>query len=900
MNFYQYYGTGGGGGGGIVEQTGAWVVTSTFANKVWITGTVHVDNPGGSGGGGIVEQTASWVVTDAGTGLNVNATQAGVWNIGTVASITNVVNVSARQTASWVVSDGGALLSVDGLVGVTGAVAITSGVITTITNPVVITATVANPAYVTSTTTSPVNVTGVVTVSQTGTWVTTPGGVQTITSTVGSPVYVSSTITNPVNVTGTVTLGLTSSLSVVAAGLVGVTGAVAITSGVLTSITNPVVVTSTQASPVWVTSSGGGSTVSGLVGVTGAIAITSGVITTITNPVLVTSTLTNPVWTTGTTTVTGALTASVALTGALPVTGLVGVSGTVAITSGTITTITNAVNTVPITPNPTQFYPVRLTDGVSYYNATGGGGGTGGTVLVPPINNPSTASLTVVNQNVAIVTLLGGNASRVGYQIYNDSSATLNIFFGTNNISNSQSIQVGSRQVYETSELVFNGNIYGQWLSAGAGVARVTEYTNNTGVTGTIITNQGDGLDPDTLAPWQVILPPYNMDAFGGVRVSNPFTLYDMTNKYGIDTRELSVSSSGGATITSSLNDSGVGLTTTATSGSYARMRTNTWFRYQAGRGQRILQTVVHRDAGQTGQVRRWGYFDDNDGIYWMLSGTTFNIVRRTSTSGAPVEVVVSQSAFNIDKVDGTGQSGLNVDFTKGNIYELQFQWLGVGNVELYINGVPCHTMRNPNTLANPYIKTAVLPLSWEVQNIAASVASSMLAICANVTSEGGQNPSAVTFGAYSVAGTPVGSGIANEVPIIAIRLSQTFGGVDNRLTVLPKLLEMATTTKAAFFRVVMNPATLTGGTWQSVDAASGVEYNTGSTAFTGGQHIIRSYLPGSPSVNTTVLGPYFDQTSRKLRRDAFTGVSDVLLVVAYGDGGASTALPSLTWDEIK
>ena len=898
MNFYQYYGTGGGGGGGIVEQTGAWVVTSTFANKVWITGTVHVDNPGGGGGGGTVEQTASWVVTDAGTGLNVNAAQAGAWNIGTVASITNVVNVSARQTASWVVSDGGVALSVDGLVGVTGAVAITSGVITTITNPVVITATVANPAYVTSTTTSPVNVTGVVTVSQTGTWVTTPGGVQTITSTVGNPVYVSSTTTNPVNVTGTVTLGLTSSLSITGSTTVAQTGTWVITGS--TTIATTGTLTVSQSNPV----------------------LTSSVTATLTNPVTVyvaNSGSSSAAWVTGSVTinnpggtgggtvdqtaswvVTGTVT--LGLTSSLPVVaaGLVGVTGAVAITSGVITTITNPVNTVPLTPNPTQFYPVRLTDGTSYYVATGGGGGGGGnTVLVPPINNPNTASLTVINQVITIATLLGANSNRVGYTIFNDSSATLYIFYGTNNVANSQSIQIASRQVYESADNVFVGNIYGQWTSAGSGLARVTEYTNTYGVTGTIVVNQGTGALPDTLTPWQVTFPQYNMDAFGGTRVSPPYTLYDMSNKYGIDTRELSVSGSSSGGVTSDPNNSAAILTVSGTSGSYARMRTNTWFRYQAGRGQRILQTIVNADAGKVGQIRRWGYYDDGDGLFWQLSGTSFGFVRRTSTSGAPVETFISQSAFNIDKVDGTGQSGLNIDFTKGNIYEMQFQWLGVGNVELYVNGTPCHIIRNPNQLANPYMKTAVLPLSWEVQNMVASTGSSMMAICANVTSEGGNKPPEVSYGAYAITGTAIGNGAAAEAPVLAIRLTSSFNGLDNRVVVLPRAVHMSTTTRAAFFRIIMNPTTLTGGTWQPADATSAVEFNSGSTSFTGGQHIARGYVlnPGSADIDLTEL---FHEQSRKLRRDAFTGVSDTFLIVAWGDGGTGVVLPSITWEEIK
>jgi hypothetical protein len=134
-----------------------------------------------------------------------------------VTAITNPVTAVGLVGVSGTVaiSSGVITAHTDGLVGVTGAVAITSGVITSITNPVY------------------------------------------VTSAFGSPVYVSSTSGNPLNsvglhgVTGTIAV---SSGVITAQGLVGVTGAVAITSGVITSITNPVVVTSTFASPVYVTS----------------------------------------------------------------------------------------------------------------------------------------------------------------------------------------------------------------------------------------------------------------------------------------------------------------------------------------------------------------------------------------------------------------------------------------------------------------------------------------------------------------------------------------------------------------------------------------------------------------------------------------------------------------------
>jgi hypothetical protein len=897
MNYYQYFTGGGGGGGGGLTQiqvrspANVWTdvgfyagdlyvpVTNTFGNPLWVTGSVTMNNPGGGGGGGTVTATIDNPVSVAVIGTpTVTANQGGIW---TVSSIGSTVTVSQTNTPAG-----------------TASVSMTN--FPTAANPINITASSANPAsvYVVNSQGSDVRITGsTITMS----FSATNGGALTASvSNFPAVQQVTSTLAEPLWVTGTTT----------------VTGTfAAVFSGTQ-------IVTSSLAAPVWVT----GTTVissspSSPITVTGTVTatFTASVPMSMTNFPVVTATFTGnlPL---GTVTVTASTSnpasvfvvnsqgSDVRITGTtitLPVSGVVTATftGTVPVSMSNpvnfvTATLTGAVNTVPTTPNPTQFYPVRLTDGTSYYNATGGGGGGGGnTVLVPPINNPNTASLTLVNQVASITTLVGANSNRVGYQIFNDSSATLYVYYGTNNVDNSQSLQIGPKQVYESAENVFVGNIYGQWVSAGSGLARVTEYTNNYGVTGTIIVNQGTGALPDTLTPWQVTFPQYSLDAFGGVRVSPPYTLFDMSNKYGIDP-EVTTSGSASATVTADPANSAFDLTVTAASGSYARARTNTWFKYQAGRGQRILQTVVHPDTGKSNQIRRWGYFDDNDGLFWQVSGTNFGFVRRTSTSGAPVETFISQSAFNVDKVDGTGQSGLNLDITKGNIYEMQFQWLGVGNVELYVNGIPVHVIRNPNTLSNPYIKTAVLPCSWEVQNMAASTASSMKAICANVTSEGGNDPPEISFGVR--ASSSVGSGIANEAPLIAIRQAQTVGGIDNRIISLPRMLNMATTTKAAFFRVIANPTTITGGTWVSADSLSAMEVNSGSTGWTGGSTILASYLAGTPSQQEIDLTELFHVNARKLRRDAFTGEANVFLVVGYGDGGSSTVVSSVTWEEIR
>ena len=53
----------------------------------------------------------------------------------------------------------------------------------------------------------------------------------------------------------------------------------------------------------------------------------------------------------------------------------------------------------------------------------------------------------------------------------------------------------------------------------------------------------------------------------------------------------------------------------------------------------------------------------------------------RTYTSGIATEKRIPQSQWNVDKCDGTGVSGFNIDFTKTQLSFIDFQWLGVGRV---------------------------------------------------------------------------------------------------------------------------------------------------------------------------------------------------------------------------
>lgn len=81
------------------------------------------------------------------------------------------------------------------------------------------------------------------------------------------------------------------------------------------------------------------------------------------------------------------------------------------------------------------------------------------------------------------------------------------------------------------------------------------------------------------------------------------------------------------------------------------------------------------------------------NGTYSFDAGTTGTVASSTTsqTGVANVDDWIHQADFNIDTLDGNGPSGVTLDTTKLNVYQINFRWLGAGElrfaVENPING---------------------------------------------------------------------------------------------------------------------------------------------------------------------------------------------------------------------
>jgi len=95
----------------------------------------------------------------------------------------------------------------------------------------------------------------------------------------------------------------------------------------------------------------------------------------------------------------------------------------------------------------------------------------------------------------------------------------------------------------------------------------------------------------------------------------------------------------------------------------------------------------------------------------------------QTITAGGIVSKIVdfkvAQSDWNIDKMDGTGPSGVTVDLAKMQMFYLDYAWYGAGAIRFGFKDergevVYCHRMTHANVKTEAYMRSGNLPARYE------------------------------------------------------------------------------------------------------------------------------------------------------------------------------------------
>jgi hypothetical protein len=323
-------------------------------------------------------------------------------------------------------------------------------------------------------------------------------------------------------------------------------------------------------------------------------------------------------------------------------------------------------------------------------------------------------------------------------------------------------------------------------------------------------------------------------DAFGRLRTSDPFTLGDYKHLYAIDPDFIDVLVGTGASISFDRNQAAAILQSGISTDGYTIHQTKRYHHYMPGKSQ-LIYSSFNFGAAQQNVTKRTGYFDDRDGIYFEQApdGILSFVIRTYTSAGIGTsERRVPQSQWNKDKLDGTGVSGFNLDITKTQLFLTDFEWLGVGRVRcgFSIDGlnIIAHEFYNSNNLDTVYMSNPNLPVRCEIRNSGTQVGAggSFIQICSTVMSEGGYTEAGREFSHTTNLRTV---GIGTTVPIIGIRLKNSFKGYPNRATVKLEDITVFSSGANVKYEVVKLRSSVginTTGTWISENDESVVEYN--------------------------------------------------------------------------
>ena len=387
-------------------------------------------------------------------------------------------------------------------------------------------------------------------------------------------------------------------------------------------------------------------------------------------------------------------------------------------------------------------------------------------------------------------------------------------------------------------------------------------------------------------------------DAFGRLRVSEPLTLFDSSNVMSKESGTFDEALTGSGTVTYTSNKSTVNLNVTTASGDKVIRQSKRVMSYQPGKSLLILNTFV-MNAQEENLIQKVGTFDANNGIFFEDTGTGYQIVRRTYTSGSSVDTDVAQTSWNGDKLDGTGESGYTLDPTKATIMFTDYEWLGMGSVRVgfIIDGkyIVAHTFQNANNLDTVYMQTANLPIRYEIETTGIiSGAAVLQQVCSSAMSEGGYAPQGLrqSIGTASLSGVNLTTaGTFYNLATIRIKSGRPYA------VIIPIDVSASAISNSDFeVRLIRNATPSTAFSYTSY--SDNVEYDlTGTKTITGGTVIGQAYISGKGANSLTFAQDGFNFAYQI--GQTIAGVSDTITVAAKGASNGDDICGTLKWVDL-
>lgn len=238
------------------------------------------------------------------------------------------------------------------------------------------------------------------------------------------------------------------------------------------------------------------------------------------------------------------------------------------------------------------------------------------------------------------------------------------------------------------------------------------------------------------------------------------------------------------------------------------------------------------------GVTQKIGIYDDENGFFIGFMGEDFFIGRRRDT----VDYVVLQSEFNLDKLDGSGTEGLNIDFTKGNVWRITYGWLGYAVIIFEVmesdgTWTAFHKIEYPNANTETNIGNPVLPMRMKIMKTDG-------AATADVTMKTGSWNAGIVNGLseccnryQSFAATATITATNSLTNIFTLKSISSFQTLTNKIRTRILFLSAACDgNKLVSIRLIKNAVLALTATYTYIDSGnSTIQYDTTATTLSGG-----------------------------------------------------------------
>jgi len=256
----------------------------------------------------------------------------------------------------------------------------------------------------------------------------------------------------------------------------------------------------------------------------------------------------------------------------------------------------------------------------------------------------------------------------------------------------------------------------------------------------------------------------------------------------------------------------------------------------------------------------------------------------------------VAQTDWNVDVMDGSNSasnpSGILLDQTKLNVYEIIYAFLGAGVINWRImtqdgHFVSVHRTAYPNTAIIPSQTNPTFRIAWTAASLGSTTALTVQGASGAIFIEGAVVASRDPYGAKATLTTGT-----TEYVALALRVRGEFTSKINLREVFPNLLTagVETSNRVVNISVYVNPIMTGTVNWSYVDQARSVVEKATPTAITpsGGRFVAGTVAAtgAASSINLKEL-------------DLQLEPGDVLVIAAATVSGATSTAFTINWQEI-